>query len=129
MDLTALPQNSDNPQSKSESKNPYDYLYGDREAKDKYPSALLQSSIEMRLDYFDKKMISHAKLLNVTNDLLNFIHHPISQFALVIGPARIGKTTLYSRIVRSILSENNDKMEADKGFIPISGIELNPLRK
>jgi type II secretory pathway predicted ATPase ExeA len=60
-----------------------------------FPRELLERSIEERLHYFDKVVITHQILKQTFDALLHAIRYPASASTiLVFGPTGVGKTTL-----------------------------------
>jgi len=108
----------------------FNALYAPGEAHDKFPAALLELDVVRRLDYFFYKRVNHAKLSIATDALLQKLMDPHgSPIISVIGPTRVGKTTLRDKILQTVLESNKDLMQNDPRVLPISGIELIPARQ
>ncbi len=85
---------------------------------------MLKLSWEERLELFRKYKTPHTRLRTVTDDVKRAIRLRGGEgFIFVVGPTRIGKTTLLEGTVNSILREAMDEMLKDPGFLPVAGIE------
>jgi AAA domain len=85
---------------------------------------LLKLPWEERLEIFRAYKTPHTRLSTVANEVRRVIRLRGSKgFILIVGPTRIGKTTLIEGIVDSMLREAMDEMLNDPGFIPVAGIE------
>ena len=69
---------------------------------------------------FESKVLGHPVLKQVRSAVLEQIYAPSGQeITAVVGPTGVGKTTLSNNIEREILLEEQDRMRADPGYIPI----------
>jgi hypothetical protein len=88
---------------------------------------LLKLPWEERFERFRKYKTPHTRLRTVMDDVKRAIRLRGGEgFIFVIGPTRIGKTTLIEGIINSVLEEAMDEMLKDPGFLPIAGIEAYP---
>jgi hypothetical protein len=79
---------------------------------------------EERLEFFREYTTPHTRLRTVADQVRRAIRLRDSEgYIFVVGPTRIGKTTLIKGIVNSILRENMDEMRKDPGFLPVAGME------
>src|SRR5258708_428112 len=89
-----------------------------------FPRELLERSIEERLHYFDKVVITHQILKQTFDSLLHAIRYPASaSIILVFGPTGVGKTTLRQQIERQLIKDALTKPDANPGHIPVVGME------
>jgi len=85
---------------------------------------LLKLPWEERLEFFRTYKTPHTRLSTVADEVRRAIRLRGGKgFILVVGPTRIGKTTLIEGIVDSVLREAMDEMLKDPGFLPVAGIE------
>jgi hypothetical protein len=85
---------------------------------------LLKLPWEERLERFREYKTLHTRLRTVADDVKRTIRlRGCEGFIFVVGPTRIGKTTLLEGIVNSILREAMDEMLKDPGHLPVAGIE------
>jgi hypothetical protein len=89
-----------------------------------FPPELLEKSIAERLAYFEAFTIAHPKLKEVYDILMKTINEPAgASFIFVYGPSGVGKTTLKQRVEQKIMEAHLSNLTADKGRIPVVGIE------
>ncbi len=89
-----------------------------------FPRDLLQRPQHDRVAYFQQYTMAHPKLLLAFEKLTHAIDDPATvALIFLFGPTGVGKTTLLRRMTTKLLTSNIEKMEQDKGFIPIAGIE------
>ena len=95
------------------------------QSQDVFPKELLSQPISERITYFSNYTVAHPKLLEAYQKLLDAIRDP-GEIALifVFGPTGVGKSTLLKRVTQELLQEALPLMEVDKGYIPISGVEI-----
>src|SRR6266571_6753702 len=96
-----------------------------------FDRALLLQPPEMRQEYFEQRcLIEHPRLLEALEAILEAIcapgegvltHRP-GTMVLVIGPARVGKTTLIHLLEERLLAYATSRMQADPHFIPFASI-------
>src|SRR5256886_15452810 len=93
--------------------------------------ALLLQPPEVRQEYFEQRcLIEHPRLLEALDSILDAIcaqgkevltRRP-GTIVLVIGPARVGKTTLIHLLEERLLTYAAARMRADPHFIPFASI-------
>src|SRR5712692_10609698 len=88
------------------------------EEPERFDPALLQSSAAVRLAWFEKECtIEHAFLLQARDAVLRTICSPgegltlnrLGTMVLVIGPMRVGKTTLIRLLEHALLRRSSDR--------------------
>src|SRR6266487_5387704 len=93
---------------------------------ERFPSQLLGASAEVRLEYFeDHCLVEHPRLLEALEMIVQTICSPgegagrrrPGTMALVIGPSRVGKTTLIRLLEERLLAQAKSQMERDASFI------------
>ena len=98
---------------------------------DRFPTTLLTQPAGARQEYFEQQcLIEHPHLQNVLNQIVQTICPPgegasrrrPGTMALVIGPSRVGKTTLIRLLEERLLAQAKSQMERDAGFIPFASI-------
>ena len=96
-----------------------------------FDRALLLQPPEVRQEYFEQHcLISHPRLLEALDAILEAICAPgeavltrrPGTMVLVIGPARVGKTTLIHLLEERLLAYAATRMRADPHFIPFASI-------
>ncbi|GAC1350755.1 MAG: ATP-binding protein [Ktedonobacteraceae bacterium] len=96
-----------------------------------FPSALLTQPNGARQEYFEQQcLIEHPRLLETLDATIQAICPPgegasvrrPGTMVLVIGPARVGKTTFIRLLEERLLSQARTQMEQDSGFIPFSSV-------
>jgi hypothetical protein len=96
-----------------------------------FDRALLLQPPEVRQEYFERHcLIEHPRLLEALDAILETICAPgdtahtrrPGTMALVIGPARVGKTTLIHLLEERLLAYAASQMQADPHFIPFASI-------
>src|SRR6266849_6042774 len=96
-----------------------------------FPLQLLEQSVEARLDYFEERcLIEHPRLLEALELIIQAICSPgegaskrrPGTMVLVIGPARVGKTTLIRLLEERLLTYAAARMRTDPHFIPFASI-------
>jgi len=102
-------------------------------APDSFPVALLTQPKEARQAYFEQQcVISHPRLCETLDQILQTVCLPgegrsvrrSGTMALVIGPPRVGKTTLIRLLEERLLARARSQMEYDPGFIPFASITV-----
>ncbi|KNB74243.1 hypothetical protein ADS79_03220 [Brevibacillus reuszeri] len=88
-----------------------------------FPEGLLSKSIEERVDYFNKYTVSHPILREVFDQLLKAIRNSQRSIILVYGPSGVGKSTLYTRMLKKLTEDALPLIEKDPGMIPVVGHE------
>lgn len=100
---------------------------------DHFPTALLTQPIGARLEYFEHQcFIEHPRLRQALDQTLQAVCPPgigasmrrPGTMVLVIGPSRVGKTTLIRLLEEQLQVRAKDQMERDPGFIPFASITL-----
>src|SRR6266516_4639520 len=96
-----------------------------------FDRALLLQPPEVRQEYFEQRcIISHPRLLEALDAILDAICAPGEEvltrrpgtMVLVIGPARVGKTTLIHLLEERLLAYAASRMRVDLHFIPFASI-------
>jgi GTPase SAR1 family protein len=96
-----------------------------------FDPALLIQPAEVRLAWFEKEcLIDHARLDQVCSDILQMICSPgdgvgfnrLGTTVLVIGPARVGKTTLIEELKRRLLERAKERMRCDPSHLPFVSV-------
>src|SRR5256885_15008156 len=96
-----------------------------------FPSSLLTLQRGARQEYFEQQcLIEHPRLLDTLERVLEAIC-PVGEGAstrrpgtmvLVIGPSRVGKTTLIRLLEERLLTRTKELMMSDPSFIPFASI-------
>ena len=96
-----------------------------------FPPELLHQPLAARQEYFEQRcLIEHARLLEALDVTLQTIC-PVGVGAsmrrpgtmvLVIGPSRVGKTTLIRLLEERLLSHTAVQMQSDPSFMPFASI-------
>jgi hypothetical protein len=101
-----------------------------------FDRALLLQPPEVRQEYFEQHcLIEHPRLLEALDAILEAICAPgegvhtrrPGTMVLVIGPARVGKTTLIHLLAERLLAYATSRMQADPHFIPFASITAPEL--
>ncbi len=96
-----------------------------------FDRAFLLQPPEVRQEYFEQHcLIEHPRLLEALDAILEAICAPGEEvltrrpgtMVLVIGPARVGKTTLIHLLEERLLAYATSQMQADPHFIPFASI-------
>jgi hypothetical protein len=96
-----------------------------------FPSVLLTQPNGTRQEYFEQQcLIEHPRLLETLDATIQTICPPgegasvrrPGTMVLVIGPPRVGKTTLISLLEERLLEQASEQMKRDPGFIPFASI-------
>jgi len=100
-------------------------------APESFPSELLKLAVGARQEYFEHRcLISHPRLLEALEALLQAICPPgegastrrPGTMVLVIGPSRVGKTTLIRLLEERLTSMSKTQMQASPSFIPFASL-------
>ena len=92
--------------------------------KQTFPRELLSRSKEERFNYFKNKVLGHDRLLDIHEQLMRALLYPTgASLILVYGPTGVGKTTLHTRIVQSLLKLEMEAMQNDPGYLPLVSME------
>jgi hypothetical protein len=101
------------------------------EAPESFPPELLRQPPGARQEYFEQRcLISHPRLLEALETTLQAICPPgegastrrPGTMVLVIGPSRVGKTTLIRLLEERLTSMSKVQMQASPSFIPFASI-------
>src|SRR5258708_18185080 len=104
---------------------------GQTEAPESFPPELLVQPVEARLEYFEQRCpISHPRLQEALETILQNICPPgegasvrrPGTMVLVIGPSRVGKTTLICMLEERLLARCKELLASDPSFIPFASI-------
>ena len=106
-------------------------LLAQDEELEQFDPALLTQPAAMRLAWFEKECtIEHLSLLRALETILHTICSPgegeslnrLGTMTLVIGPARVGKTTLIRLLEQRLLERARDRMLRDKSHLPFVSV-------
>ncbi len=101
------------------------------EAPEPFPPDLLALPVGARLEYFEQRcLISHPRLQEALEATLQAICPPgegastrrPGTMVLVIGPSRVGKTTLIRLLEERLLTRTKELMVSDPSFMPFASI-------
>jgi len=101
------------------------------EEPERFPLHLLRQPPGARQEYFEQQcLIEHPRLLTALDATLQTICSPgegasmrrPGTMVLVIGPSRVGKTTLIRLLEQRLLARCEEQMRRDPGFIPFASI-------
>jgi AAA domain len=104
---------------------------GKTEAPESFPPELLAQPVEARLEYFEQRcLISHPRLQEALEAILQNICSPgegasvrrPGTMVIVIGPSRVGKTTLIRMLEERLLTRCKELLVSDPSFIPFASI-------
>lgn len=106
---------------------------GEREAPERFDRSLLHQSIAERLAYFENYRLDHTRLSLALDAILHAILSPGEGpdlkrpgiMVLVIGPTRVGKTTLIGELEKRLLARAKERMMHDPGFLPFASITVS----
>lgn len=88
-----------------------------------FPRELLIQGLNQRINYFDSFTISHPILKQKFEELIQSIYNPGNKsFIFVYGPSGVGKTTLFTRVIKRVINDSLQLMENDPGRLPIVGL-------
>ncbi len=102
-----------------------------QDAPESFPPELLAQPVGARLEYFEQRcLISHPRLQEALETILQSVCPPgegtsirrPGTMLLVIGPSRVGKTTLIRLLEERLLSRAKELMMSDSSFIPFASI-------
>jgi len=101
------------------------------EAPESFPPEVLRLPAGVRQEYFEQRcLISHPRLLQALKTTLQEICPPDKgagtrrpgTMVLVIGPRRVGKTTLIRLLEERLRAVSKERMLSDPSFIPVASI-------
>src|SRR5258708_5396270 len=101
------------------------------EVPESFPPELLALPVGARLEYFERRcLISHPRLQEALETIIQAICPPGEDasirrpgtMVLVIGPSRVGKTTLIRLLEERLLARTKALMQASPNFIPFASI-------
>ncbi len=104
---------------------------GQAPAPESFPPELLAQPVGTRLEYFEQRcLISHPRLQEALETVIQAICPPgegastrrPGTMVLVIGPSRVGKTTLIRMLEEQLLIKSKALMASDPSFIPFASI-------
>ncbi len=104
---------------------------GSAPAPESFPPELLAQPVGARLEYFEQRcLISHPRLQEALETIIQAICPPgegastrrPGTMVLVIGPSRVGKTTLIRMLEEQLLIKSRALMASDPSFIPFASI-------
>jgi len=100
-------------------------------APEPFPPELLAQPVGARLEYFEQRcLISHPRLQEALETIMQAICSPgegasvrrPGTMVLVIGPSRVGKTTLIRMLEERVLATGKALMASDPSFIPFASV-------
>jgi len=100
-------------------------------APESFPPELLVRPLGARQEYFEQRcFISHPRLQEALETITQAICPPgegasvrrPGTMVLVIGPSRVGKTTLIRLLEERLLAMSKELMVSDPNFIPFASI-------
>jgi len=100
-------------------------------APESFPPELLAQPVGARLEYFEQRcLISHSRLQEALDAIIQAICPPgegaetrrPGTMVLVIGPSRVGKSTLIRMLEEQLLTKSKALMVSDSSFIPFASI-------
>ena len=104
---------------------------GQKQAPEAFPPELLKLPVGARQDFFEQRcLISHPHLLKALDETILAIcpagegasARRLGTMVLVIGPSRVGKTTLIRLLEERLTSMKQAQMQASPSFIPFASI-------
>lgn len=102
---------------------------------ERFDPSLLHQPAEFRQNFFENEcIILHLRLLEACDKILLAICSPgegsnlsrLDKIVLVIGPTRVGKTTLIRELEKRLLARAKERMLLDPGFIPYITVNIPP---
>jgi AAA domain len=92
-------------------------------AKDQgFPSELLERSTSERIAYFERFIVSHPIIQNKFNEVWETVLDKGSYSILyVFGPTGVGKTTLFTKVIKELMKKEKSILEENKTIIPFLG--------
>ena len=108
-----------------------DKALGQDEVPEPFPPELLAQPVGTRQEYFEQRcLISHPRLQEALEAIIQAICPPgegasmrrPGTMVLVIGPSRVGKTTLIRLLEEQLLTRSRALMVSDSSFIPFASI-------
>jgi hypothetical protein len=89
-----------------------------------FPPALLKRPWDERLQYFKGCKVPHERMASVLAQIRSAIRRRDGEgFIFVVGPTRIGKTTVFNALINELLRESMEQMRKDPGCLPVAGME------
>jgi len=104
---------------------------GASDGPDGFPVALLTQPIGARQEYFEQRcLIEHARLLDALDATIQAICPPGAgasmrrpgTMTLLIGPSRVGKTTLIRLLEERLRVMSREQMARDPSFMPFASV-------
>lgn len=104
---------------------------GQTKAPESFPPELLKRPLGARQEYFEQRcLISHPHLQEALETIIQTICPPgegatvrrPGTMVLVIGPSRVGKTTLIRMLEERLLAKSKELMASDPSIIPFASI-------
>jgi hypothetical protein len=103
------------------------------EEPDYFPPELLRQPKGVRQEYFEQHcLIEHPRLLEALDATIQAVCSPgegarvrrPGTMVLVIGPSRVGKTTLVRLLEERLYTKSKAQMQHDPGFIPFASMTV-----
>ena len=104
---------------------------GQRPAPESFPPELLAQPVGARLEYFEQRcLVSHPRLQDALETIIQAVCPPgeganirrPGTMVLVIGPSRVGKTTLIRLLEEQLQLKSKALMASDPSFMPFASI-------
>jgi len=100
------------------------------EEPERFERSLLNQPKAERLAYFENYRLEHTRLSLALDTILHALLSPgegpdlkrPGTIVLVIGPTRVGKTTLIGELEKRLLDRARERMMRDSGFMPFASI-------
>src|SRR5260370_8354202 len=92
--------------------------------KGRFPKQLLKEPPHVRLQYFLDLTVVHPRLDEVHQTLMRVIRRPFSgTLVFVSGPAGVGKTTLFRKVLTELDAAVLPDLEMDRVRVPVVCLE------
>jgi thymidine kinase len=89
------------------------------------PEGILERSKKEKIEYFEGIKVNHKNLKTAYNETMTLLDNSaLGKVYLIYGPSGVGKTTLCERIRQKILTDNEEEINSNPGFIPITYLEI-----
>jgi AAA domain len=97
---------------------------------DGFPKELLKQPWEKRLKFFHERKIIHGRMKTISDKIISAVHRRAGEgLIFVVGPTRIGKTTVLEYVISELLKESMDEMLKNPGCIPVAWMETRPYQR
>src|ERR1043165_5571384 len=97
---------------------------------EEFPQHLLKQPWVKRLEFFQQCRIIHKRMETISDEIMSAIRQRAGEgFIFVVGPTRIGKTTVLEYVVNKKLEESMDDILKNPGCIPVARMETRPYHR